>query len=106
MSESHPPGVWYQRWLEDELYQEYLGPMPKGSMKAGRRSLNRPARGSACGNAVHASHPVSVLDREVTETLPIPIPEKKNRIKHLFAARRDPFARSFRAYRRKHERQP
>jgi 2-oxoglutarate dehydrogenase E1 component len=75
MSESLPPEFGINSWLEDELYQEYLHDRRTvdESWKKVFESNGEEAPGG--GNGGHASHPVSVLDREATEALPIPIPE-------------------------------
>jgi 2-oxoglutarate decarboxylase len=75
MSESHPPEFGINSWLEDELYQEYLHDrrMVDESWKKVFESNGEEAPSG--GSGVQTSHPVSVLEREPAETLPIPIPE-------------------------------
>ena len=76
MSESNPPEFGINSWLEDELYQEYLHDRRTvdESWKKVFESNGEEAPAGTNGGA-NGTHPVSVLDRESSETLPIPIPE-------------------------------
>src|ERR1700674_1585104 len=75
MSESLPPEFGINSWLEDELYQEYLHDRRTVDESWKKVFESNGEEAPAGGNGGHASHSVSVLDREATETLPIPIPE-------------------------------
>src|SRR4029077_5388409 len=75
MPESHPPEFGINSWLEDELYQEYLHDRRTVDESWKKVFESNGEEAPTTANGGNGTHPVSVLDRESSETLPIPIPE-------------------------------
>jgi multifunctional 2-oxoglutarate metabolism enzyme len=73
MSESHRPDLGVNSWLEDELYQEYLH--DRRTVDESWKEVFESNGGAPGANGTHPSHPVSVMNGEGTQTLPVSAPE-------------------------------